>query len=113
MMLQENFPYGMVSRNQQHNQISVQLLYAAYKANDTTLINKISSAVRKDAEQQRTYYQLLSDVRRDRLSHEEERNEMLLGALNQLDQQFKAMRQQIEAGAQIRTETIPQAADSR
>lgn len=113
MMLQENFPYGMVSRNQQHNQISVQLLYAAYKANDTLLINKISSAVRKDAEQQRTYYQLLSDVRRDRLSHEEERNEMLLGALNQLDQQFKTMRQQLEGGAQIQTQTVPQAADSR
>ncbi len=113
MMLQENFPYGMVSRNQQHNQISVQLLYAAYKANDTLLINKISASVKKDAEQQRLYYQTLSDVRRDNLSFEEERNEMLLGALNQLDQQFKAMRQQIEGGAQIQTESIPQAADSR
>ncbi len=32
MMLQENFPYGMVSRDQRHNQISGQFLLAAYKA---------------------------------------------------------------------------------
>ena len=32
----------MVSRNQQHNQISLQLMYAAYRAEDTELANKIN-----------------------------------------------------------------------
>ena len=56
MMLDENFPYGMVSRSQQHNQISMQFLYAAYKAGDTTLADKISRNLRKDMEQQEAYY---------------------------------------------------------
>ena len=35
MILQENFPYGLVSRRQQQDQISGQFLLAAYKAGDT------------------------------------------------------------------------------
>src|SRR5690606_30506829 len=89
MMHQENFPYGMASRNQQHNQIAVQFLYAAYKANDTALIEKVSKAVSKDLLQQQAYYQSLSDRRRDNLANEEERNENLIKALGQLEQQFK------------------------
>ena len=54
-MLEENFPYGMVSRNQQHNQISLRLMYAAYRAGDTELANKISKSLRKDMEQQAAY----------------------------------------------------------
>ena len=52
MMLEENFPYGMVSRSQQHNQISMQFLYAAYKAGDTTLAEKITRSLKKDMQQQ-------------------------------------------------------------
>ncbi|MEO8771848.1 MAG: DUF2723 domain-containing protein [Ferruginibacter sp.] len=89
MMLEENFPYGMVSRSQQHNQISMQFLYSAYRAGDTTLAEKVSRSLRKDMEQQVNYYQSLSETRRDILSYEEERNENLLKGLLQLEQQFK------------------------
>lgn len=102
MMAQENFPYGMVSRNQQHNQISLQLLFAAYKADDRALISKISSSVKKDISQQQTYYQNLPDRYRSALSDEEERNEYWLKAMEGLDQQFKQQQQQapvIEQGS--------------
>ena len=65
MMLEENFPYGMVSRNQQHNYISMIMLQAAYLADDTTLAAKIGRSVKKDLEQQLTYYASLDE---DKLS---------------------------------------------
>jgi hypothetical protein len=61
-MLDENFGYGMVSRFQQHNYISLQFLEACYKAGDTTLAAKVSSSVKKDLQQQMTYYAKLGDM---------------------------------------------------
>jgi hypothetical protein len=89
MMLEENIPYGMVSRYQQHNQIAMQLLYAAYKAGDNELAVKINKSLRKDMEQQASYYGGLSDNKRDALSSEEERNANLLRGLMGMEQQFK------------------------
>ncbi|MEO7523955.1 MAG: DUF2723 domain-containing protein [Ferruginibacter sp.] len=89
MMLDENFSYGMVSRSQQHNQISMQFLYAAYRAGDSILAAKVSKTLRKDMEQQVAYYQSLSDNRREILGYEEERNQNLLKGLLQFEQQFK------------------------
>ncbi len=94
LMSEENFPYGMVSRNQQHNQISLQLLFSAFKAEDTALIKRITTSLKKDLIQQQTYYQNLSDRRRESLSQEEERNEYWLKALDGLEQQFKQQQQQ-------------------
>ncbi len=90
MMLEENIAYGMVSRSQQHNQISMQLLYAAYRAGDMELAAKISRSLKKDIEQQVTYYQSLADNKREVLGYEEERNQNLLRGLMQMEQQFKS-----------------------
>ena len=89
MMLEKNFPYGMVSRSQQHNQISLQFLYAAYKAGDTALADKVSKSLRKDMEQQKTYYESLNENKRAALGYEEERNDNLLRGLMGLEEQFK------------------------
>ena len=61
MMLQENFPYGMVSRFQQHNGVSMLMLQAAYLAGDSTLAAKITKSVKKDLEQQISYYNSLDE----------------------------------------------------
>lgn len=61
-MLDENFSYGMVSRFQQHNYISLQFLEACYKAGDTTLADKVTKSVKKDLEQQMTYYAALGEM---------------------------------------------------
>ncbi|MEO6455145.1 MAG: hypothetical protein ABIN97_13780, partial [Ginsengibacter sp.] len=89
MMLQENFPYGMVSRSQQHNQIAGQFLLAAYKAGDTALIQKVSSSLRKDLEQQINYYNSLDENKLSALSYENDLVNNLLKQLQQLDQYFK------------------------
>jgi hypothetical protein len=86
-----NHPYGMVSRFQQHNQISMQMLYAAFRANDPVLIDKIKSALRKDMEQQNAYYDALPDKMRENLTSEIDRNNNLLGGIGQMEQQFKMM----------------------
>jgi len=61
MMLQENFPYGMVSRFQQHNTVSMIMLQAAYVAGDSNLATKITKSLKKDLEQQLSYYASLDE----------------------------------------------------
>lgn len=61
-MLEQNFAYGSVSRFQQHNYISMQFLEASYKAGDTVLADKVEKSVKKDLEQQMTYYAALGNM---------------------------------------------------
>lgn len=61
MMLEENFPYGMVSRFQQHNYVSMLMLQASYACGDTILAAKITKSVKKDLQQQIAYYNALPD----------------------------------------------------
>ena len=106
MMLESNFPYGMVGRNQQHNQISMQFLLAAYRAGDDALAAKVSRSLKKDMDQQAAYYQNLSDEKRDNLSFEEQRNDNLLKNLIGWEQQFKNSVPQVENPGQLNTQPI-------
>ena len=90
-MSELNMPYGMVSRGQQQNQISLQFLIAAYKSGDSTLITKVTAALKKDMEQQAAFYESLSDNKRAAMRYEEERNTQFLSGLLQMEQQFKQM----------------------
>ncbi len=62
-----NFDYGMVSRYQQHNYISLQFLEACFKAGDTVLAKKVSGSLKKDLEQQMYYYARLGEMDRAEL----------------------------------------------
>jgi hypothetical protein len=106
MMLEGNFSYGMVSRNQQHNQISLQFLLSAYRAGDTVLAAKVSKNLRKDMEQQMNYYQSLTDEKRDNLSFEEDRNQNLLKALMGMEQQFKNMPPPTDNPGKLNTQPV-------
>ncbi len=106
MMAEENMPYGMVGRYQQHNQIAMQLLYAAFKAGDKALADKISKSLRKDMEQQAAYYESLPDNKREAMSTEEERNANLLRGLTGMEQQFKNPMLTPEAQGQINTQPV-------
>ena len=88
MMLQENFPYGLVSRDQRHNQVSGMYLQAAYKAGDTILANKIFQSVRKDLEQQVAYFNALGEDKQGALTQDNERVMQLLQQLQQMQQYF-------------------------
>jgi Protein of unknown function (DUF2723) len=100
MMLEENFPYGMVSRGQQHNQFSLQMLIACYKAGDSALAKKISGSVKKDLEQQMTYLTNLPDSKQENMQQEIQSVQRLLMGMEQLKQQF-------ENPAPIPMENIP------
>jgi hypothetical protein len=88
-LLQQNFPYGMVSRRQQQNQISGQYLLAAYKSGDTVLASKISNELRKDLEQQITYFNSLDENKQGSLAYDNQIVQQLLQQINGMEQYFK------------------------
>jgi hypothetical protein len=97
MLGQDAHPYAMPSRYQQHNQISMQMLYACYKADEITLAEKISKLLKKDMEQQASYYRSLPDNKRESLGQEIDRNNNMLSGISQLKEQFKMMNQQLKS----------------
>ncbi|MEO5501313.1 MAG: DUF2723 domain-containing protein [Ginsengibacter sp.] len=88
-MLQENFPYGMVSRRQQQNQISGQFLLAALKSGDSVLAKKVANSIRKDLEQQITYFNSLDENKQGALSYDNQIVQQLLQQVNSMEQYFK------------------------
>jgi len=61
-LLESNFPYAMVSRQNQHNTVSVQFLEACYRAGEKKLAAKVSAAVMKDINEQLAYYAFLGNM---------------------------------------------------
>lgn len=61
-MLEDNMPYGMVSRGNQHNFVSAQLAEAAYKSGDQQLGSKILQRVKKDVDEQLAYYAYIGNM---------------------------------------------------
>ena len=90
MMLQQNFPYGLVSRRQQQDQISGQFLLAAYKAGDTVLAKKVSDALRKDLEQQVSYFNSLDENKQAPLAYENQIVQQLLQQVQGMEQYFRS-----------------------
>jgi hypothetical protein len=84
MMNQGNFPYGYTSRGNLHNQNSLLLLEAAYMAGDSALVEKISTSVRKDLQQQVKYYNSLSGSKSEALGPEKQRAETFLQTMDQM-----------------------------
>ncbi len=116
MMLEENFSYGMVSRNQQQNYISLLMLQASYAAGDTVLATKITKSLKKDLEQQISYYKSLSDNRAakfdyvvdesGRRSGDKNTAEQFLMRIMSLEQQFKAPPAPTEIPGQLNTQPV-------
>ena len=112
MMLAENFPYGMVGRNQMHNQYSLQMLIAAFKAENSVLANKIKKSVKKDLEQQVSYLNSLPERMQEQMSGELDDVKRLLMGMQQVEQQFNkaALPTAVENPGQIKnTPAMPKA----
>jgi hypothetical protein len=99
MMLEENFPYGMVSRGQQQDYISLMMLQSAYAAEDTVLAARITKSLKKDLEQQVSYYNSLDDDKvgnfdftdqSGRKGGDKNTAQQFLMRITQLEQQYKA-----------------------
>ena len=56
---QDNLPYGLVSRYNQHNQTSILLVEAYYKAGQLDQARNIAKAVQSDINSQKNYYNYL------------------------------------------------------
>jgi len=83
---QDNYPYGMVSRNNTHNRTSLLFLDACYKAEDSALAKKVEASVKKDLQQQVNYYNSLGDGHFAQMMSEEKRSaEDYLGMVKQMD----------------------------
>ena len=88
MMLQSNFPYGMVSRGNEHNRLSLAFLEACYRCDDKALAAKVSASVRKDLQQQITFYNGLEGDKADFMQYEKNTAQSMLGNLDELDKAF-------------------------
>lgn len=100
MILQENFPYGMVSRYNQHNRTSLLFLDACYRADAKDLAAKVQASVKKDLQQQMKYYNSLSGTRADNMAEEKRIAESYLQMIDQMDKMYN-LKSTIETGKTI------------
>ncbi len=89
-MLEENFSYGMVSRGNQHNRISLMFLDACYRAEDKALIAKVSTSIKKDLQQQVKYYNSLEGRNADNMAEDKRAAESFLNYIQQMEQTYNA-----------------------
>lgn len=107
MMLQENFPYGMTSRFNDHNKLSMGFLEACYRADDTQLAAKVLASVKKDLQQQKRYYESLPEDKAQAMDYDKRTNDMLLQQLGQLEQMYSPAKQSAPETGKI-TDTVVQ-----
>ncbi|MCX6337657.1 MAG: DUF2723 domain-containing protein [Bacteroidetes bacterium] len=85
MMLDENFPYGMVSRGNMHNKNSLLFLEACLMADDKKLAEKVMASVKKDLLQQVKFCNTLSGDKADQMADEKRMAESYLKGLEQME----------------------------
>lgn len=112
----ENLPYGMASRYSQHNQTGLLLAEAYYKAGKLDQARKVSGAIRKDVEGQKSYYNHLQANNPEYyqgLQGEIQWNEVIGVALDAIEQQYDPLKKAQKNPAQeIAPRALPKAADS-
>ena len=102
-MLQQNFSYGMTSRGNDHDQLSLAIMQAAYLADDKTLAEKVQKSVKTDLQQQIRFYNALTDWRAENLDYEKQGAQDMLNKLNQMDQVFNQKNSTLENGTLTKT----------
>lgn len=103
-ILQENMPYAMPSRSNQHNYFTFRFLEAAYKAGHTALADKVSKALHKDFDQQLKYYAQLPDRKQEAMRNEIAGAQQLVQMLQMLENNYKpgsSVQPSIESGGVI------------
>ena len=88
MMLQENFPYGHISRGNIHNRNSLMFLEACYRSEDKALAEKVLKSVRTDLQQQVKFYNSLDTKKAEWMAYEKKTAEDFLNALNSLESMY-------------------------
>ncbi|HLL44639.1 MAG TPA: hypothetical protein VK369_15925, partial [Segetibacter sp.] len=88
MMLQENFPYGMISRGNMHNRNSISFLEACYRSDDKALAARVLSSVRKDLQQQIKFYNSLDGNKAETMAYDKKTSEDFLQAVGSIEQMY-------------------------
>jgi len=92
----KDLPYGMISRESSHNLYGLLYLEAAYKAGDQQLAQKINQSLKKDMQQQRSYFNYLRDERDDlfiSVEDEARNNEIMLMILDDIEKAYTQKKQ--------------------
>jgi hypothetical protein len=101
MMLQENFPYGHISRMNQHNRNSLAFLEACYRADAKDLANKVSKSVKTDLQQQLKFYNSLSETKAEWMAYDKKTTEEFLAALDRMQSMFSGSPASPEGGTNL------------
>lgn len=113
MMLEENFPYGMTSRSNDHNRISMAFLEACYRSDNHALAEKVLTSVKKDLQQQARYYDALTGQMAENMGYEKQVNGQLLSQLSEMEKLFSESKApSAEEGRITDTTVIPKPADA-
>jgi hypothetical protein len=107
MMLQENMPYGHISRGNMHNRVSISFLEACYRSDDKALASKVLNSVRKDLQQQVKFYNSLSESKAEWMAYDRKSAEDYLQALASIEQMYSGKAQSPENGGTIITPRAP------
>jgi hypothetical protein len=109
MMLQENMPYGMISRYNSHNRVSLLFLQACYSSDDKALAGKVLNSIRKDLQQQTKFYNSLSPSRQALMQQDIRITESYLQELTRIEQSFSGKTASPENGGAIMNPARPAA----
>ena len=88
MLLTENFPYGLTSKGNDHDRLSLGFAEACYRSGDMALAAKVTKEVRTDLQQQVKFYNALSGTKAENMSQEKDMAQNLLRALEQMEQVY-------------------------
>lgn len=89
LLSQENFPYYIISRGADHNNVSFYMLQAAYYAGYHPLFNKIRQSLKTGLEQEVKYYNSLPESRLSRLRYDEQNAKKMLADIGNIEQMNK------------------------
>ncbi len=107
MMLQENFPYGHISRGNMHNRNSMAFLEACYRSDAKDLAPKVLKSVRTDLQQQIKFYNSLSGNKAEWMAYDKKTAEDYIGALDQMEQMLGGKVPSAETGNNIVNPNVP------
>jgi MFS family permease len=105
-----NLPYAMASRYNSHNQNTLILMEAAYKAGNRQLADKLSTAIRNDLESQKKYYDYLRTEKEDffqSVSTEAQINDIMMQVFERVNKYYTQNQTPVE-----HPEAVEKAADS-
>ncbi len=105
-MLEQNFPYGMSGRGNQHNRTSAFFMQACFEADAKDLAKKVGDAIKKDLQQQIAFYQSLDEKKQEQMAQDLQMAQQLLQDITNIEKQYATQQPTVpETGKTITTDS--------